>query len=86
MVDRLLSQQNYRLLVNGLDSKDLEFKNKCINGLLEAAKCEMNQGLLANQEIIQKLVHGLVGLKEYPSCESKSLHALYLLNIDGIFC
>ena len=85
MIDRLLSQQNYKLLVNGLDSQDLEFKKKCINGLLEAAKIEMNQGMLANQEIIQKLVHGLVGLKEYPSCESNSLHILYLLNIDGIF-
>lgn len=58
-------------------------KFKCSNALLEAAKIEMNHGILATEEILQKLVNGLGDLKEYPSVESQSLRTLHLLNIDG---
>jgi hypothetical protein len=84
LIDRLLSQQNFKLLVDGLDSQDIQFKIKCINALLEAAKIEINPGILATQEIIKKLVDCLVDLCDYPSSESQSLRALFLLNIDGI--
>jgi hypothetical protein len=84
LIDRLLSQRNFKLLMDGLDSKDLMFKIKCINALLEAVKIEINPGMLATQEIIKKLVESLVDLHEYPSSQSQSLRVLFLLNIDGI--
>ena len=85
LIDRLLSHDNFKTLIDGLESKDLVLKFKCINALLEAAKLEMHRGLLATQEIICKLVKGLLDLADYSGAESNSLQALHLLNIDGIY-
>ncbi len=84
LIDRLLSHQNSGILLDGLESRKLDVKFKCINALLEAAKFEMYHGILATQEIIDRLVKGLLDLGDYQSAESNSLHALYLLNIDGL--
>ena len=86
LVDRLLSEENYHILIDGLESKDLELKFKCVNGILEAIKLENNRGFLANQELIEKLTRGLVDVMEFSRVESKYLQALYLLvSTNGIY-